>query len=91
MPRIEEKATLASRVVKVKWIDGMRFVATDSRGHSIVMDASKQAGREGSGFSPPRTASGDVRRLHRYRHRRYHAKAERERRGSRDSRFWKAS
>jgi len=38
--------------VKVKWIDGMRFVATDSTGHSIVMDASKQVGGEGSGFSP---------------------------------------
>ncbi len=52
MERIEEKETLASRVVKVKWIDGMRFVATDSIGHSIVMDASKHVGGEGSGFSP---------------------------------------
>ncbi len=52
MERIEEKETLASRVVKVKWIDGMRFVATDSMGHSIVMDASKHVGGEGSGFSP---------------------------------------
>ncbi len=52
MERIEEKETLASRVVKVKWIDGMRFVATDSTGHSIVMDASKHVGGEGSGFSP---------------------------------------
>jgi len=38
--------------IKVKWIDGMRFVATDNVGHSIVMDASKQSGGEGSGFSP---------------------------------------
>ena len=30
----------------------MRFVATDSTGHSIVMDASKQSGGENSGFSP---------------------------------------
>jgi putative redox protein len=42
----------APSVVKVKWIDGMRFVATDTSGHSIVMDASKQGGGEGSGFSP---------------------------------------
>lgn len=52
MQRIEERGTLSSRVVRVKWIDGMRFVATDSMGHSIVMDASKQVGGEGSGFSP---------------------------------------
>ncbi len=52
MERIEERDTLASRAVKVKWIDGMRFVATDSMGHSIVMDASKQVGGESSGFSP---------------------------------------
>ncbi len=38
--------------VKVKWIDGLRFAATDSAGHSIVLDASKQSGGEGSGFSP---------------------------------------
>lgn len=42
----------APSVVKVKWIDGMRFVASDSTGHSIVLDVSKQAGGEGSGFSP---------------------------------------
>ena len=38
--------------IKVKWVDGLRFVATDSAGHSIGMDASKQSGGEGSGFSP---------------------------------------
>ncbi len=37
---------------KAKWIDGLRFVATDNLGHSIVMDAPKQSGGEGSGFSP---------------------------------------
>jgi putative redox protein len=42
----------APSVVKVKWVDGMQFVATDTLGHSIVMDASKQGGGEGSGFSP---------------------------------------
>lgn len=42
----------ASSVVKVKWVDGMRFVASDSTGHSIIMDASKQGGGEGLGFSP---------------------------------------
>jgi len=49
---IEEKQKSLPIIVKVKWIDGMRFVATDSMGHSIVMDASKQVGGEGSGFSP---------------------------------------
>ena len=38
--------------IKVKWIDGLQFVATDSAGHSIVMDAPKQSGGEGTGFSP---------------------------------------
>jgi len=38
--------------IKAKWIDGLRFVATDSAGHSIVMDASKQSGGEDSGFNP---------------------------------------
>ena len=52
MKTVEKKETSAPSVVRVKWIDGMRFVATDSMGHSIVMDASKQAGGEGSGFSP---------------------------------------
>ena len=52
MKIVEKKESLAPSVVRVKWIDGMRFVATDSTGHSIVMDASKQVGGEGSGFSP---------------------------------------
>jgi len=52
MKIVEKREPSAPSVVRVKWIDGMRFVATDSTGHSIVMDASKQAGGEGSGFSP---------------------------------------
>jgi uncharacterized OsmC-like protein len=52
MKRVEKDDSLTLSFVKVKWIDGMRFVATDSMGHSIVMDASKQSGSEGSGFSP---------------------------------------
>lgn len=52
MKKVEKKESSTPSVVKVKWIDGMRFVATDSTGHSIVMDASKQVGGEGSGFSP---------------------------------------
>jgi putative redox protein len=39
-------------VVKVDWIDGLRFVASDDRGHSIVMDVPKEHGGEGSGFGP---------------------------------------
>lgn len=52
MKMVEEKEPSTPSLVKVKWIDGMRFVATDSLGHSIVMDASKQVGGEGAGFSP---------------------------------------
>jgi len=52
MKIVEKKENSAPSAVKVKWIDGLRFVATDSMGHSIVMDASKQGGGEGSGFSP---------------------------------------
>jgi len=37
--------------IKVNWIDGLQVVATDSAGHSIVMDASKQSGGESSEFS----------------------------------------
>jgi len=47
---VEQKPSSAA--VKVKWIDGMRFVASDDRGHSIVIDDSKEHGGEGSGFSP---------------------------------------
>jgi len=52
MKTVEKKEPPTPSVVRVKWIDGMRFVATDSLGHSIVMDASKQVGGGGSGFSP---------------------------------------
>lgn len=52
MKKVEKGDPSAPSVVKVKWIDGLRFVATDSAGHSVVMDASKQSGGEGSGFSP---------------------------------------
>lgn len=52
MKIVEKKEPSMPSVVRVKWIDGMRFVATDSRGHSIVLDASKQVVGEDSGFSP---------------------------------------
>lgn len=39
-------------MVKVKWVDGLRFVATDTMGHSIVTDSTKASGGEGSGFTP---------------------------------------
>ena len=52
MKKAEKSDLSKPHFVKVKWIDGLRFVATDSAGHSIVMDASKEAGGEGSGFSP---------------------------------------
>ena len=38
--------------VKVTWIDGLRFVASDDKGHSLIMDVSKEHGGEGSAFGP---------------------------------------
>jgi len=52
MKIVEQTEPEAPHVVRIKWIDGMRFVATDSMGHSIVMDSTKKGGGEGSGFSP---------------------------------------
>ena len=52
MKKIKKTNPSISSLIKIKWIDGMQFVATDSAGHSILMDASKEYGGEGSGFSP---------------------------------------
>jgi putative redox protein len=52
MKKAENSNPSTPSFIKVKWIDGLRFVGTDSSEHSIVMDASKQSGGEGSGFSP---------------------------------------
>ena len=49
---IEEKHESSPNIIKVKWIDGSRFVASDDKGHSIVMDVPKERGGEGSGFGP---------------------------------------
>jgi len=49
---VEKKSQSLPVVVKIKWIDGMRFVAYDDKGHSIVMDVSKEHGGEDSGFGP---------------------------------------
>lgn len=49
---VEKKKESLPIVVEVKWIDGTRFVASDDKGHSIVMDDSKEHGGEGAGFSP---------------------------------------
>jgi len=49
---VERKKESLPTVVRVKWIDGMRFVASDDKGHSILMDDSKEHGGEDSGFSP---------------------------------------
>jgi len=49
---VEKKEHSLPIAVKVKWIDDMRFVANDDKGHSAVMDVSKEHGGEGSGFSP---------------------------------------
>lgn len=47
-----KKNSSTPTAIKVKWIEGMQFVATDSSGHSVVMDTSKKSGGDGSGFSP---------------------------------------
>lgn len=52
MTKAEEKNLSTPSFIKVKWIDGLRFVATNSAGHSVVMDAPKQSGGDGAGFSP---------------------------------------
>ena len=52
MKGIEKNESSTPSIIKVKWIDGMQFVATDSSGHSIVMDTSEKSGGEGPGFSP---------------------------------------
>ncbi|UCC32902.1 MAG: OsmC family protein, partial [Candidatus Bathyarchaeota archaeon] len=52
MNKVGENNSSTPNIIRVKWIDGMRFVATDSMGHSIVMDAPKKSGGEDSGFSP---------------------------------------
>lgn len=49
---VKRKKESLPSVVKVKWLDGTRFVASDDKGHAIVMDDSKEHGGEGSGFSP---------------------------------------
>lgn len=49
---VERKKESLPTMVKVKWIDGMRFVASDDQGHSIIMDVSKEHGGEDTGFSP---------------------------------------
>jgi len=49
---VEEKHESMPVAVKVKWIDGLRFVANDDKGHSVVMDVLKEHGGEGSGFGP---------------------------------------
>jgi putative redox protein len=52
MKKVEKSNLSAPSFINVKWDGGLRFVAIDSSGHSIVMDASKSFGGEGSGFSP---------------------------------------
>jgi len=49
---VEEEHESLPVVIKVKWVDGLRFVANDDKGHSVVMDVSKEHGGEGSGFGP---------------------------------------
>jgi len=52
MRKVEKSDPSPPSFVKVKWNGGLQFIGTDSSGHSIVMDASKSFGGEGSGFSP---------------------------------------
>jgi len=43
---------MGDRQIKVKWAGALQFIATDSDGHSLVMDVSKGMGGEGAGFRP---------------------------------------
>jgi len=52
MKRTVEKKESLPVAVKVTWIDGLRFVANDDKGHSIVIDVSREHGGEDSGFGP---------------------------------------
>jgi len=52
MIKVEKTEPEKPHLVRVKWVDGLRFVATDSAGHSIVLDSTKTGGGEGSGFTP---------------------------------------
>lgn len=52
LKKAEKNDQSTPSIIKVRWIDGLRFEATDSEGHSILVDAPKQSGGEGSGFSP---------------------------------------
>lgn len=52
METAEKHEPEAPHVIRVKWVDGLRFVATDTMGHSIVTDSTKTAGGEGAGFTP---------------------------------------
>ncbi len=40
--------------VQVSWIRKMQFVASDEKGHAIVLDTSKESGGDGTGPSPGR-------------------------------------
>ncbi len=51
-PTEETKLPSPPSVINVKWSGGMRFVANDDKGHSIVIDSSKEGGGEGSAFTP---------------------------------------
>lgn len=46
--------------VVVKWVEGLKFVVEDDAGHAIVVDASRDAGGEGRGFTPGRLLLGSV-------------------------------
>jgi putative redox protein len=52
MKTVEKTEPEVPHVIRIKWVDGLRFVATDSAGHSIITDSTKTAGGEGSGFTP---------------------------------------
>jgi putative redox protein len=51
-PTAEGKLPSFPSVVMVKWLDGIRFVASDDKGHSIVIDASREHEGKGSAFTP---------------------------------------
>jgi hypothetical protein len=52
METVEKTESEAPHIVRSRWVDGLRFVPTDSAGHSIVTDSTRTAGGEGWGFTP---------------------------------------
>ncbi|MCS7249784.1 MAG: OsmC family protein [candidate division WOR-3 bacterium] len=38
--------------VFLKWVEGLKFLLTDTENHQVLLDTSKESGGEGKGFKP---------------------------------------